>query len=419
MQDSRLLRTVDRSIGKAACGAISWARSLRRRVSFFGSESTAPVEKVLLVELFEMGAAIMLAPSISYLKKQNPKIEIHCLATRTCLPVWNTLGIVDADKIHVMESSSPVSFLLSAMRVLWSLRKIRFDLIVDYELFMRISAIFVGVLRARRRAGFYRYSFEGLERGEFFESRCAYNQNSHIARNYLSLTKTGFERRENMPNFKDSIPASEIEFRPLIARASAGEIAKIMKVDGFAGPYLAVCADVGKTLAVRNYPRPSFAAVIRDLLKHYPEHRIVMIGTEEDRATSGAILGLVGNPDRCIDLCGKTSFKELLQVISAADLLITNDNGPGHFATVTGTKTLALFSTDSPFVYGPLGDAVIAYSFFQCSPCISAYNHKTSVCDDNKCLQALPPERVTELARRILDGKVKFRTINGEISYLP
>ena len=106
--------------------------------------------------------------------------------------------------------------------------------------------------------------------------------------------------------------------------------------------------------------------------------------------------------DRCLNChCGKTNFKGLLEVISGADLLITNDNGPGHFATLTGTKTFGSFQHGQPYVYGPLGDAVIAYTNYQCSPCISAYNHKRSRCDDNQCLKTLPPATVVELAQSI------------------
>lgn len=365
-----------------------------------------------MVELFEMGASIMLLPSIAYLKKQNPEVEIHCLTTRTCLPVWKAVEAIDLDRIHVIESGSPMTFLWSAFKVLLKLRKTSFDLIVDYELFMRISALFIGVLRARRRAGFYKYKFEGLERGEFYETRCAYNQNSHISRNYLALTKAGYERAAELPNLKSNIAFDEIAVEPMLKPRAQN--AKRLRPE----PYIAVCPDVGKTLAVRNYPRPHFAKVVQALLEKYPRHKVVMIGTEENSETADDILGQVALRERCENLCGKTNFTELLDLIAGAELLITNDNGPGHFATLTGTKTLALFSTDSPYVYGPLGDAVIAYTNYQCSPCISAYNHKASACDNNLCLQSLAPERVIDLASRILEGKASFRTINDQVPYL-
>ena len=79
---------------------------------------------------------------------------------------------------------------------------------------------------------------------------------------------------------------------------------------------------------------------------------------------------------------------------------------------------MALFSTDSPFVYGPLGNCVILYTFFHCSPCISFLNNKRSRCTNNLCLQTLEPAKVLESAMRVMDGQILYRTINGERSYL-
>jgi hypothetical protein len=79
---------------------------------------------------------------------------------------------------------------------------------------------------------------------------------------------------------------------------------------------------------------------------------------------------------------------------------------------------VALFSTDSPFVYGPLGNCVILYTFFHCSPCISFLNNKRSRCTNNLCLQTLEPAKVLESAMRVMDGQILYRTINGERGYL-
>ena len=112
------------------------------------------------------------------------------------------------------------------------------------------------------------------------------------------------------------------------------------------------------------------------------------------------------------------SLVELLELINFSRLLISNDNGLIHFASLTQTPIVALFSTDSPFVYGPLGNCVILYAFFHCSPCISFLNNKRSRCTNNLCLQTLEPAKVLERAMRVMDGQILYRTINGERSYL-
>ncbi len=413
MQDSRALRAVDRYIGSFACAAIGGLRCLvpkRKRKN--------SIKRVLMIELFEMGAAVMLLPSIRAMQEKEPGVEIHVLTTSTCLPIWHAMNIIEEKNLHIIQFSSATHFILSALKQVIRLRSINFDLILDYELFMRVSAILSGLLRSRERAGFYKYDLEGLSKGGFYDHISAYNQNTHIAKNFLSLTHTALLDAKDSPNYKGNFNPDSLRLNPIIP---SPERKKLMQLIGSKEPnfsYLVLCPDVGNTLAMRNYPVPSFSEVCGRLMATHPELRFVFIGTESDRTTSEAILSSIPKQDFCFNLCGKTSFSELLSLIAGAELLITNDNGPAHFSALTGTKTLALFSTDSPFVYGPLGDTVIAYSHFQCSPCISAYNHKTSRCDNNKCLQAISPAQVVDLAEAIMSGRARYRTINNLQPYL-
>lgn len=410
MQDSALLRITDKYAGSALCAGMSALRFLRPRAG-----KQQKIEKVLLIELFEMGASIMLVPSIREIQKRHPGAEIHCLTTRSCLPVWKAIGCLDLTKIHVIESGSALTFVLSALRTVWKLRSIHFDLILDFELFMRVPALLSGLLRGKARAGFFKYDLEGLYRGGYYDHFSAYNQNAHIARNFLGLTRTALGAERESPNHKGNIALEDLTIKPTVQVKDRKAIHDLV---GTSAPYFVVCPDVGPTLAMRNYPEASFAEFIRGLLARYGDHSVVTIGTAAESATSERVLGMVNIPERTVNLCGKTNFDQLMQVIAGADLLITNDNGPGHFATLTGTRALALFSTDSPYVYGPLGDAVIAYSNYHCSPCISAYNHKTSRCDNNKCLQAIGSKQLVELADTIMSGGARYRTINNQIPYL-
>jgi ADP-heptose:LPS heptosyltransferase len=109
----------------------------------------------------------------------------------------------------------------------------------------------------------------------------------------------------------------------------------------------------------------------------------------------------------CVDLTGYTrSIRELLMLFHAARLLITNDGGPGHFASLTPIKTMVFFGPETGRLYGPLGPrAQVLESGIACSPCLSAYNHRLTFCDgDNQCLKRIAPEPVlrealTQLSR--------------------
>jgi ADP-heptose:LPS heptosyltransferase len=121
-----------------------------------------------------------------------------------------------------------------------------------------------------------------------------------------------------------------------------------------------------------------------------------LIGLKDDAALAQSLIQAVQHPT-CIDLTGYTrSIRELLMLFHAADLLITNDGGPGHFATLTTIQTMVFFGPETGKLYGPLGDRNKVFeSGIACSPCLSAYNHRLTFCDgDNQCLKRIAPDPV-------------------------
>ena len=85
-------------------------------------------------------------------------------------------------------------------------------------------------------------------------------------------------------------------------------------------------------------------------------------------------------------------------------LLITNDGGPGHFATLTPIQTMVFFGPETGRLYGPLGARnLVLESGIACSPCLSAYNHRQTFCDgDNQCLKRIAPDPVLAQALQFL-----------------
>ena len=143
-----------------------------------------------------------------------------------------------------------------------------------------------------------------------------------------------------------------------------------------------------------------------------------MVGIAAHDGAARYIEQAVGNP-RCVSFCGQTAtLRELLELFTAADILITNDSVNPHFAAMGGLKNVTLFGPETPFMYGPLGKSVCLFDFFQYSPSITAYNHKNPPSDSNESLRSISPERVVETVRLVMKGEAKYGTINNEIPYL-
>ena len=414
MTSSPSIRWMDRYIGSLACFMLS----LLGRLPFSRSKK-GPIKNILLIELFEMGASIMTSPSIRFIQARFPEARIYVLTTQSIRSSWLKIGDLEPGRVLALKEDGVFSFLFSYLQVLRTLNRIPVDAVIDFELFFRITAIFSFFIRAGRKGGFLRYHLEGLYRGSIYDSGCHFNQNTHIAKNFLALTKTVLGDAKDFPQYKNNLLVEELVLTPYRSQGNALVDLKMKIPDFISGPYLLVAPDVGPNLSVRNYPLDRLAGVLGEILREFPEVRVGMIGTRENIPHCEKLSQLVQS-DRLVSLAGRTTMDELFELLLGAKLLISNDNGPVHFAALTDTPTLALYSTDSPFVYGSLGRCLILYSFYQCSPCIMAYNHKRSDCLDNKCLQAIPETTVSSFALRILrnDPAIRYQTINNSTPYL-
>ncbi len=418
MKDSGKIRFIDRYAGMFICFIFSLISK------FIPKSKDRKIKNILLVELFEMGAAMMIYPSIKYINKKEKNANIYCLTTRSIKSSWELLDAIPEKNIFAIDDRNLFSFLISLFKNINQLRKRKIDLIIDYELFMRVPAIISFMINGKYRAGFNRYKLEGLYRGSFYDFKCAFNQNSHISKNFLSLTKTAIEFEKEYPNYKGHISASELVVPEFKSNPDLSELVKD-KIRAVYPEYeykkdriILVSPDVGYNLQMRNYPRDLLVEAIKKIMNHYPNHLVLLVGTKENIEQCNYVHKKVNNK-KCIDFCNKVPpLREFFELLKISELLISNDNGPAHFASATGTKVLALFSTDSPFVYGPLGKCAILYSFYQCSPCICAFNHKTSKCENNKCLQCIKPQQVYEMAVKLMNDDIPLRTVNGFLRYV-
>jgi len=416
MMDSELLRGLDKTLGRPVCLLFSLLNLFKRR------NRGLQVKNILVVELFEMGAAVMAYPALRALQKNNPRANIYFLCTESVREAWEALNMVPGDRILAVESKGLLRFGFSLLSRILQLRKIKIDLLIDLGLFMRITSIVAFLSGAKSTAGFNRHEMEGLYRGNYYDYPVVFNQNTHIVKNFLALVLTAVNQRNDIPNFKCDI---DIRDHELPRHRSDGTISAEVKrklSQAYPGyerhPVILVCPDVGRNLSVRNYPQGLYAAAIRKILVHKPGSLIVLIGTVENRDICDRIAKEVGHR-QCIDFSGQTdSLTELLELFRLAALLIGNDNGPLHFASMTSCRILGLFGAESPFLYGPLGRCVVLYQFYQCSPCLSAYNHKHTRCTDNRCLKTLSPDLVGDYALGLLDDRGSYRTCNNCVPYL-
>ncbi len=126
---------------------------------------------------------------------------------------------------------------------------------------------------------------------------------------------------------------------------------------------------------------------------------------DKEIETAGRILSFV--PDDLVskgilNLCGRTSIKELAAISDAADLFFGVDSAPMHIAAAVRTPVIALFGPTNEKVWGPFGkEHIVLSKDFECKPC------RKGMCEGiqlRECLTAIKPDDVRVAVEKILNN---------------
>jgi len=141
-----------------------------------------------------------------------------------------------------------------------------------------------------------------------------------------------------------------------------------------------------------------FARTARTLIDQR-HAEIVLTGSTRERPRTERIRALLEG--HALNLAGQTTLAELIALIAEADLFLTNDSGPMHIADALGTPLVAVFGPTDPVRTGPYRQRrhVIHDGKLTCSPCLKRY------CSRVRCMEAVQPETVSDLAMKVLDGQ--------------
>lgn len=390
-------RFIDRWAGQLLCSAVSaWVRL----TGFFSAPPQLAIapKNILVILLSEMGSIVLAGPMFAQLRQQYPGVAIHILQLKKNQEVSKLLQLTRPEYLHSLDDSSGGALVRDILKISVALRHMGLDAVIDCELFSRVSALLSFTTGAPVRVGFTPHTQEGLYRGSFINHAIPYNPYQHISKQFLSLVDA-LHSAGSMPRNK----AAPIRGMPVDTELSvaftknelAAYAAKLVADHPVrAGKKLVLLYAGGGILPERAWPAEHYARVAQGLCA--AGFAVGLIGLKDDAQLAKELIKKIVS-DACIDLTGYTrSIRELLMLFHASDLLITNDGGPGHFATLTPIQTMVFFGPETGKLYGPLGSRnIVLESGIACSPCLSAYNHRLTFCDgDNQCLKRIAPDPV-------------------------
>jgi len=391
-------RAVDRFAGIPICALLSLADIFRSKAPV-----NTPPKKILVILLSEMGSLVLAHPMFARIRKKYPDASLHVLQFAKNREVLDLLGVIPEENVLTLDDSSLGGLVSDSLRAIRTLRALDIDVVIDCELFARISSIFSWFSGAPLRVGFHRHTQEGLYRGSFINRPVMYNPYRHLSHQFIAMVEA--IESVSMPPVKfvpeaDPCIPPQLVFVPQELEQAAAQLH--LDFPAVRDKELILVYPSGGILPIRAWPLEKYQQLCRTLIEE--GYAVAITGMKGDRPLAQSIVEHCQST-HCINLAGYTkSVRHLLALFHRASLLITNDGGPGQFAALTPLPTITFFGPETPKLYQPLGSNGYCFHLpLPCSPCLTAYNHRNSPCDgDNQCLKQITVDDVLARAREML-----------------
>ena len=399
------IRILDLWLGRPVCMFLSAARRIfspfRRR-----SLDEQPIKKILMIKLIEQGATVLAYRAILRATEIVGRENVYFWVFEKNREILDLLDLIPPENVFTVRDSGLFTFALDILSTLRKIRRLRIDATVDVELFARAPAILAYLTRATRRAGLHRFTSEGPYRGSLLTHRIQHNPYLHAAMAYYLLVDALRFDPTAVPMLKVHRPT--LDLRPSPFRPAPQEVAAVRTLIAQAAPQpiqrplVLLNPNASDLLPLRRWPTERFIELGKRILRDNPGATIAITGAPSESQAAQEIAAAI-SPDRAFSLAGLTTLRQLVVLYTIADLLVTNDSGPGHYASLTPLPTLVLFGPETPELYGPLGHASQAITAnLACSPCVSALNHRFSPCTNNVCMQRISVDEVYDRAASML-----------------
>lgn len=399
----RTMRRVDRWLGVPLCAILTihhWLFGRLRR-------SPANVKRIVLIKLAEQGSTVLAYAAIRRAVELAGKENVFFLVFQENRFILDQLKLVPSQNVIAIPTGGVITLLKGLMSAIGRMRREQIDAAVDLEFFARSSAALGYLSGAARRSGFHAWHSAGPYRGDLMTHKQSYNPHMHASETFFTQVESLTVDPKQLPAM-DILLAGAERTAPTMEFASAQieEVQAIVQREaGGSLPAQLVllnpnCSDL---LPLRMWPRERYLELARRLLARFPQLHIAFTGAPGEEIAAGRLVAEVGN-ERCFSMAGKTTLGQLLILYSLAKVLVTNDSGPAHFATMTPVEVVTLFGPETPKLFAARTQRNhVCWSGIACSPCVNAYNNRDSACTNNLCMKNITVEQVFDEVCAILD----------------
>ena len=398
------LQRTDRWIGAPLCAILTL---LRRIFESAGPPGPRQVQRILFVKFAEQGSTVLAYPAIRRATEMIGRENVYFVVFEDNRFILDVMEIIPEGNVITIATQSVFGLAVSALRAVFRVREIRIDAVVDMEFLTRFSAILTFTTGAKSRVGFHTFFGDGPYRGDLMTHRLLYNPHLHTSQMFEAMVEALTRDPAVLPTFDytPSVNQPLASFRPTLSEVA--EINALLQRENpriGSAPLILLNPNAGDLLPLRRWPPQRYVQLAQRLLERYPDLFIGFTGAPAEAGLNNQLADEVGS-SRVIPLAGKTTLRQVLVLYTRSEILVTNDSGPAHFASMTPIRVVTLFGPETPALFAARSpNATALWAGIACSPCVNAYNNRQSVCRNNLCMQAITVDDVFEKVTHIYDS---------------
>ncbi len=329
---------------------------------------TLETMRILVIKLSSLGDIILAIPSLKELRNHFPQAQISLLTLKKYHPIIHDCPYID-DIITLDDNYKKIKNILNISK---NFRLKSFDYIIDLQN-NRASHIISFLTMPRCSFGY------SLRWGNLLTNKIKYD--------YRDGPLDSQERVLNLLGIK-------FKEKKLIFWEKKGGISIILPDTGLIG----INVSASKRWHSKNWPYKNIIKLIDLISKNLPNYKVVLLG-DKDSIAAGDIIEKSFNYNIC-NLCGKTTLRELPQVIKKLKVFITPDTATMHLSCALNIPTIALFGPTDPIRHTV--DCENFYVFCKKLSCSFCYQSKCKLGDDSLCLLNISPQQVLNKIKEIV-----------------
>ena len=334
---------------------------------------------ILVIKLSAIGDTILLLPALRSLRSRYPKAQITFLGTRINKDIITNCSAVD--RLIILNMGELFRHPITAIG---KVRSSRPDIAVDFDQWVRLTALISLISGAPFRAGF---RTTGQYRHYLFNRSVCQDHTKHELDAFfdvLGLVDAGHDSR----TLFFTIPVNAVR--------EAEKVLDRLGIDRDRG-YVILHPETPAHGGQRQWPLERFRELGKRLAGR-AQTSVLISGTRSEESVKYALAQVIGPSALPLPPVSLTVFAALLR---GARLLVCGNTGIMHLACAVNAPVLALHGPTDPRKWGPRSEnAHVIAATLPCSPCLClGFEYG---CPENRCMSTISIDDVMEKAIKIL-----------------